>query len=54
MEVAVVAVHLIYTHRHRKCELDMLILCTPLYLCLSNGGDLLLKHAGGFMFMHNL
>ena len=43
----------IYIYRHRSCELDVLTLCTPLYLCLSNGGDLLLKHAGRFMFMQS-
>ena len=43
-----------YMYKHRTCELDVLILCTRLYLCVSNGRDLPLKHAGGSMFMHNL
>jgi hypothetical protein len=34
--------------------INVLILHTPLYRCQQQDGNVLLKHAGGFMFMHNL
>ena len=44
----------VFVYKHRTCELDVLILRTPLYLCVSIGSDLSLKYAGGSMFMHDL